>query len=320
MKKLFILLLSALALTAVAQQPTEVKRVAILETVDKEDKIVYGTELMLRTALATSITNTKGYEGYDRVDLKQITGEQSFQRTGMVSDDDIKKIGVMTGAQYVLVAEAAQIDATHVIITAKILDVETARLTNSAYQLMGTNSDELQNGCRKLADSLLGLSSTYSIPSQMQGECKVGIVNTTEIFAQMPEIAEVQKKMDEVQASYEKVYGEMTTEYEQLFQTYQNNSANWPSSKKLQAEKTLKEYQQRMQLFIDTATSDIKNKQNELLKPIQEKLENAIKTVGKKKGYMFIFDASASNYMDSNLQPEFENLNNDILKELNIKP
>ena len=135
MKKTVIILLSALSLAAFAE--TEVKRVAILETVDKEGKVVYGMELMLRAALSDAITHTDGYEGYDRVDIKAITGEQSFQRTGLVSDADIKKIGVMTGAQYVLVAEAAQLDADHMIITAKIIDVETAQITNTSYEMMG---------------------------------------------------------------------------------------------------------------------------------------------------------------------------------------
>lgn len=164
MKKLLIIFLSALSLTAVAQN--DVKRVAILETVDKEDKVGYGMELMLRAALSDAVTRTPGYEGYDRVDLKSITGEQSFQRTGMVSDSDIKKIGVMTGAQFVLVAEAAQLDPTHMIITAKILDVETARLTNTAFEMMGTASEELKEGCSKLAAALLGVSSSSNSRSK----------------------------------------------------------------------------------------------------------------------------------------------------------
>ena len=162
MRKTFIIILSALSLTAFAQ--TEVKRVAILETVDREDNVGYGIELMLRAALSDAVTHTPGYEGYDRVDLQSITGEQSFQRTGMVNDADIKKIGEMTGAQFVLVAEAAQLNPSHIVITAKILDVETARLTNSAYETMGTTSDELKEGCNKLAATLFGNTSQTILP------------------------------------------------------------------------------------------------------------------------------------------------------------
>ena len=62
----------------------QVKRVAILETVDKEGTITYANKLILRSNLSKAITNTPGYEAYDRTDIDAIMGEQDFQRTGMV--------------------------------------------------------------------------------------------------------------------------------------------------------------------------------------------------------------------------------------------
>ena len=164
MKKFVFLLFAVISVAVMAEN--EIKRIAILETVDKEGKVGYGMQLLLRAALSDAVTRTPGYEGYDRVDLKSISGEQSFQRTGMVSDADIKKIGVMTGAQFVLVAEAAVLDAGHMVITAKITDVETARLTNTAFEMMGTASDELKEGCSKLAAALLGVSSSSNAGSR----------------------------------------------------------------------------------------------------------------------------------------------------------
>lgn len=154
MKKLLIILLSALSLTAVAQQQADVKRVAILETVDKMGTVGYLKLLQFRSNLTSAVTNTDGYEGYDRVDLGHITGEQNFQRTGMVSDADIKKIGEFTGAQYVLIAEAT-IEGTDMFITAKIIDVETARILRNSNQLMGTSATEMQTGSQKVAEDLL---------------------------------------------------------------------------------------------------------------------------------------------------------------------
>ena len=100
-----------MAAVAMAQQ-----KVAILETVDKAENVSYGVKLLLRSSLTSAISNTPGYEGYDRVDMASITGEQAFQRTGNVSDNQIKQIGKAAGAAYVLVAEAARYDATSIII------------------------------------------------------------------------------------------------------------------------------------------------------------------------------------------------------------
>lgn len=154
MRKLVVIFLLCLSLTAVAQN--QIKRVAILETVDKEGTVSYMKLLQFRSNLTTAITNTEGYEGYDRADLDQIIGEQNFQRTGLVSDADIKKIGEFTGAQYVLIAEAA-IDGSNMFITAKIIDVETARILRNSNQLMGTSPAEMQKGSLDVAADLLGV-------------------------------------------------------------------------------------------------------------------------------------------------------------------
>lgn len=163
MKKLFIILFSAFTVTAVAQN--DVKRVAILETVDKMGSVPYLKQLVFRSNLTTAITNTNGYEGYDRTDLKEILGEQNFQRTGMVSDKDIKKIGEFTGAQYVLIAEAT-IDGNDMFITAKIIDVETARVLRNSNQLMGTSASEMQEGSQKVAADLLGVAKVVNSPAK----------------------------------------------------------------------------------------------------------------------------------------------------------
>ena len=132
----------------------DVKRVAILETVDKENKVSYANKLILRANLSKAITNTAGYEAYDRTDIDAIMGEQNFQRTGLVSNDQIKRLGEMTGANYILVAEAVVVDSKNMFITAKLLDVETARTIMTDNLMMGTSADAIQEGCMVLAKKL----------------------------------------------------------------------------------------------------------------------------------------------------------------------
>lgn len=140
----------------------QVKRVAILETVDKEGTITYANKLILRSNLSKAITNTPGYEAYDRTDIDAIMGEQDFQRTGMVSNDQIKKLGEMTGANYILVAEAVVIDASNMFITAKLLDVETAQTILTDNIMMATTPKAIQDGCVTLANKLFNTSNMKS--------------------------------------------------------------------------------------------------------------------------------------------------------------
>lgn len=143
----------------------QVRKVAILETVDKQGDIPYAHKLMLRSNLSKAITNTDGFEAYDRTDIDAIMGEQDFQRTGLVSDHQIKQLGEMTGAAYILVAEAVKVDDQNMFITAKILNVETAKTEMTDNVLMAATPSDIQHGCESLANKLLGIR-TNAVPTQ----------------------------------------------------------------------------------------------------------------------------------------------------------
>lgn len=142
--------------TLCAQQGT--KRVAILEVVDKEGKVTYAVKLQLRSSLIYAISHTEGYEALERVDLPSIMDEHKFQRSGHVSDAEIKEIGRMNSADYVLVAEVASYPGNKIIVTAKLLDVVTARVSASADPQYASIEipDEMREACIQTARTLLG--------------------------------------------------------------------------------------------------------------------------------------------------------------------
>ncbi|MBR2369787.1 MAG: SUMF1/EgtB/PvdO family nonheme iron enzyme [Paludibacteraceae bacterium] len=154
MKKIVLLfLLSTFFLVSYAQ----VKKVAILETVDKVGDVSYGILFQVRSSLTHAISNSPGYEGYDRVDMSAIMGEHNFQRTGMVSDSQIKQLGQMTGAAYVLIAEAAIYDEQNIIIAAKILDVEKGGvIASTPPSIANKDPMKMAEACKRICASLVG--------------------------------------------------------------------------------------------------------------------------------------------------------------------
>ena len=149
-----VLFLVGLLIMAVVTFAQETKKVAILEVVDREGKMSYGQKLMLRSNLAKAVTNTAGYEAYDRSDVDAIMSEQDFQRTGMVSEAEIQKLGEMTGVSYILVSEGALAGDGQIYVAVKLLDVETAKVVMTENKLMGESPIEMQNGCEALANKL----------------------------------------------------------------------------------------------------------------------------------------------------------------------
>lgn len=160
MKIKFIIALIVIFLASATHAQTNLtKRVAILETVDKEDQVPYGVKLMVRSKLCEFITATPGYEGFDRVDVGSILNEHEFQRSGLVSEKDIKRLGEMTGADYVLVAEAAYLNNSYVFLSAKILNVETAKVEQTANVQSPTTVEGLEQNCKNLAGKLLNVNA-----------------------------------------------------------------------------------------------------------------------------------------------------------------
>ena len=151
---LFFMLLMAFSTMAMAQ---ETKKVGVLPTVNRKGNVNEGVCLILQSQLAYAVTQKPGYEGYDRVDMGKIIDELDFQRTGLVSDDQIKELGKLNGVDYLLIAEVANYDINHVVITAKILNAETARLESTVPgEIASTYPKEMRESCMNVANMLLG--------------------------------------------------------------------------------------------------------------------------------------------------------------------
>ena len=237
MKTKFILFFLMLFSATIFAQ--EVKRVAILETVDKENKVSYANKLILRASLSKAITQTEGYEAYDRTDVDAIMSEQDFQRTGMVSNDQIKRLGEMTGANYILVAEAAQLDdKKNMFITAKLLDVETARTIMTDYVMMGTTADQIQEGCTILSEKLFSNRPTSKTSSDVAAKASATQIPEMDAKMKGEEKLVINSKSTQKMFGVKKYsYGGNQMDEKQFIQfLYRNNTkiyADYVKSKKL---------------------------------------------------------------------------------------
>ena len=122
---------------------------------------------------------------------------------------------------------------------------------------------------------------------------KFGHINTQELFTQMPEVAVVKLQMDTIQGQYEAQLASMNEEIQKKMQDYQAQEATMADAVKQIRQQELQEMNQRIQLFYQTAEQDIQKKQQELLAPIHEKMAKAIKAVGERENYTYIFDSQA---------------------------
>ena len=126
---------------------------------------------------------------------------------------------------------------------------------------------------------------------------KFGYVNTQELFMQMPELKDVQARMDSLNKQYENLLMTMQEEYQKKLQDYQQKQNTLPDAMRQIQEEELYSMQQRLQTTYQTAQQDVEQKRGEYLKPINERMTKAIQEVGAANNYTYIFDAAVAVYI-----------------------
>lgn len=121
---------------------------------------------------------------------------------------------------------------------------------------------------------------------------KFGYINSQELISQLPEVKEANANIETLQSQLQKKGQEMIVALQTKYQKLEADRDNY-SPKQLEAEALkLKEEEKKIAEFEQTSSQRIVAKSEELLKPIQDKINNAIKLVAEENGYTYIFDAS----------------------------
>lgn len=173
MRKKLIIILSILSLTAFAQDK---KTVAVLDPICRDNSVNAFYQQMVRGAMESAVTASNEYEAYDRSAFDMIQKEQAFQRSGAVSDSQIKKMGEMAGVDYVLVSEVTAYEG-YLSAIVKILNVTTGKYDKSVDDFMQLTPESVRGKCKELASSLFGNVFSYKIASNTSSKSVEGYVN-----------------------------------------------------------------------------------------------------------------------------------------------
>lgn len=124
MRKLLFILLSALSLTAFAQQ----KKVAVYVTGQQT-----GINKVLGDQLVSAFAKSGKYIAIERTAsfLAKLGKEQNYQRTGAVDDNELSRLGKQFGVQLVCVADISDVFGEK-YVSSRLIDVESAEVVNTS--------------------------------------------------------------------------------------------------------------------------------------------------------------------------------------------
>lgn len=148
---------------------------------------------------------------------------------------------------------------------------------------------------------------------------KFGYVNSADIVQIMPEYAQAQKKIQDLEKTYTDDFNAMRTELEKKgaeFEKLQQDSV--PENILKRRYEEIMQLQQRLEQYRQEVAANLAKAENDEMMNIQTKLRNALDAVGRDGGYVAIFDlAGGMPYVSTTL---CEDVTAKVKTKLGIQP
>ena len=125
---------------------------------------------------------------------------------------------------------------------------------------------------------------------------KFGTVNANEVLVAMPERADAETQLMDLQKRYENEYVKLQEDFQKKYQEFQAMGDTVPETIQMRRAEELQAMQQRIESFLQVVDQDMNKKRQEYFAPVQQKLMDAINAVGAENGFTYIFDINTVLY------------------------
>jgi len=126
---------------------------------------------------------------------------------------------------------------------------------------------------------------------------KYAYVDTEYILDNIPEYADAQNELDDLAVEFQEEIEAKYAEIDKMYRDFQAEAVLLPEDLKKKKEEDIVDKEKEvkeLQTKRFGPTGDLFQKREELVKPIQEKIYNAIEEISEDKNYAFVFDKAGS--------------------------
>ncbi len=138
----------------------------------------------------------------------------------------------------------------------------------------------------------LALVAVLALSASTAFAQKFGRVDLAAIVPNMPEYKEALTNLEAYGMDLQNQLEQIQVEFNTLLANYEKNAATMSDSIRQLKEQELSQLQQRFQDFQQVAQQDMQRKEAEVMNPIYEKANEAVKKVASEGGYMAIFSTT----------------------------
>lgn len=146
---------------------------------------------------------------------------------------------------------------------------------------------------------------------------KYAYIDSEYILKNVPEYQDAQNQLDDLSEQWQKEVEAKFVEIDELYKKYQADVVLLPADMKKKREDEIINMEKEVKQFQNEkfgSEGELFQKRQELIKPIQDKIYNALEELAKSKNYAFIFDR-ASNATIMYADSKFD-ISDDVLDEL----
>lgn len=146
---------------------------------------------------------------------------------------------------------------------------------------------------KQLFGIALATALFFAVP--LRAQVKIAYFSSDAIMKQLPDAQDAQKQLDQLVADWQQEINKMQDEWKKKFDDYDKRKLIMTEQRRSEAERDLRELDQKIvdlrnQRF--GQNGDLFNKQNELMKPVQDRIFKAVQDVAREEGYDYVFDKS----------------------------
>ncbi len=135
----------------------------------------------------------------------------------------------------------------------------------------------------------------FLLSSVSLAQLKIGYVDSDAIMKQLPEYQDAQKKLDAIIKEWQEELNKLEKDWKTKYEDYEKRKLILSEQRRVEIEKELIQLEDQISKFRQEkfgVRGELFQKQEELNKPILNRIFNAIQEVAKENNYDFIFDRS----------------------------
>jgi outer membrane protein len=147
----------------------------------------------------------------------------------------------------------------------------------------------------KTAAAIALTAALLAAPGEAPAQAKIGWFNSAAIMEKLPEAQDAQHQIDNLIADWQEELAKMQNDWQKRYEEYQAKKLIMTDQLRAQEEKDLQEMDRKIIEYRNKKfgqNGELFAKQNELMKPVQNKVFKVLEDLAKEEEYDYIFDKS----------------------------